>query len=387
MIGELQIPILLCLAALVSNLSVFISSVRFKYPIFISLKWISIALLFGNLFLIGVFKSQTEKEAYLAFHLFRCVIFFIPYLFLKMSHTLSGRSQSTLLMKISLAITFIYLLLINIDYFLGQSFLILGWNQYDWGFWPILHLRAKILIGFGFFLPFFISLYLLVSPKEEVENDFTVFSYLLLVWWIGFAFNFLALYGVPIFPFGMVIDTIISAFFSLLLTKNWSQHKIHYITEFLSLFGTTILGFILLQWTLNSNPSVQYLISFIIGMAFLYFLFQLIQKFNAKANAFHNQNHDGLIGGNAFQEKTNVSQITAKMNSYQLTKKEIEIVEMMIRGFSKKQIRFYLDISDGTFRNHLSNLYSKTIDRESPNTTGDKFQRFLYFLSKTISKS
>ncbi|TGL19909.1 DNA-binding response regulator [Leptospira yanagawae] len=387
MIGELQIPILLSFAALVSNLSVFISSAKIKYPIFVSLRWISITLILGNLFLIGVFKSETEKEAYLAFHLFRCVIFCIPYLFLKMSHKLSGRSQSTILINVTLIITLIYLLLINIDYILDQSFLILGWIHYDWGYWPILQLRAKILIGIGFFLPFFISLYLLVRPKEVIEKDFSIFSYLLLVWWIGFAFNFLALYGVAIFPFGMAIDTIISTIFSILLTKNWNQHKFHYFTEFLSMFGTTILCFIFLQWTLNSNPSIQYFISFIIGMVFFYFLFQLIQKFNSKSISFDFKSHEGLIGGNAFQENTNASQIISKLNSYQLTKKEIEITQMMIRGFSKKQIRFYLDISDGTFRNHLSSMYSKTIDSESPNTTGDKFQRFLYFLSKTISNS
>jgi FixJ family two-component response regulator len=93
-------------------------------------------------------------------------------------------------------------------------------------------------------------------------------------------------------------------------------------------------------------------------------------------------NRDIDLKNGTFQFEFDTTKLKQKLNYYDVTKKEIQIAEMITRGFSKKQIRFYLDITDGTFRNHLSNLYAKTIDLESPQTTGDKFQRLIYFLTK-----
>lgn len=387
MLGELPIPVLLCLAALLSNVSVFISSLRKKHKIFVSLKWISFILIFGNLFLIGVFTANTETKAYFFFHLFRCVIFFIPYLFLRLSHPLSGRNQATLLNKITFFITIGYILLINIDYSFTQSFLISGWIRYDWGYWPILFLRAKVLIGIGFLIPFLISLYLLLQPKESSVKDFALFSYLLTLWWIGFAFNFLALYGVPIFPFGMAIDSIISIFFSLILLRDRNEKFSNLITELFSAIGGTIMCFLLIQWVLDTKPTIQYFATFCIGMIFLFFLFQLFQRVKGRKSFPNITEQTNHFMSEPFHNQRETTKLASFFESYQFTKKEIEIAEMILKGFSKKQIRFYLDISDGTFRNHLSSLYSKTIDVESPNTTGDKFQRFLYFLSKITSDS
>lgn len=387
MIGELPIPVLLSLAALLSNVSIFISSFRRKQTIFTSLRWISITLILGNFFLIRVFLAKSEIEAYFSFHLFRCVIFFIPYLFLRMAHLFSGRMQSTLINKITLIITVGFILLINVDYTFTDSFLISGWIQYDWGYWPILFLRAKVLIGLGFFIPFLISLSLLLQPKESLGKNFALFPYLLVLWWIGFGFNFLALYGVPIFPFGMAIDSLISIFFSLILSKDWNQNLFNFLAELLSAIGGTILCFLLIQWALDSKPTIQYFATFCIGMIFLFFLFHFFQRVKGK-NSFSNiPEKTNLFFGGSFQNQRETSKLISLFDRYQLTKKEIEIAEMILKGFSKKQIRFYLDISDGTFRNHLSSLYSKTIDVESPNIAGDKFQRFLYFLSNYISNS
>ncbi|TGM34803.1 helix-turn-helix transcriptional regulator [Leptospira biflexa] len=382
MIGDLQIPLLLSLAALVSNFSVLLLTLGKNFPILITIRFVSIVLILGNSFLIGTFLSGSEREAYVYFHLFRSVIFFIPYLFLKVTYNLTARKQNSRLLQIALLLTIFYVLIINIDYLRSESLLISGWNRNPWGFWPILHLRAKIFIGIGFFIPFLISLYLLLNPKETLEKENLNFSFLLVVWWIGFSCNFLALFGVNVFPFGMAIDTIISVLFSLLLTRYWRSHFFVLAIEFFSVLSCTILCFILIHWAMDFNFSIRYFGSFIIGMVFVFFLFHFFQFMKSKNSNPFLWNRDIDLKNGTFQFEFDTTKLKQKLNYYDVTKKEIQIAEMITRGFSKKQIRFYLDITDGTFRNHLSNLYAKTIDLESPQTTGDKFQRLIYFLTK-----
>ncbi|MBE6024229.1 MAG: response regulator transcription factor [Cellulosilyticum sp.] len=49
-----------------------------------------------------------------------------------------------------------------------------------------------------------------------------------------------------------------------------------------------------------------------------------------------------------------------EVNPYNLTEREIQIVEMIEEGFNNKQIAKALYISEGTVKNYVSNIYAKT---------------------------
>ena len=42
-----------------------------------------------------------------------------------------------------------------------------------------------------------------------------------------------------------------------------------------------------------------------------------------------------------------------------LSKRELEVLALLVRGVSNKEIAIKLDISDGTVRNHLTHIYRK----------------------------
>jgi DNA-binding CsgD family transcriptional regulator len=52
-----------------------------------------------------------------------------------------------------------------------------------------------------------------------------------------------------------------------------------------------------------------------------------------------------------------------KMSSYDLTKREREVVDLVVRGASTRQISRTLFISEHTVQEHLSNVFDKVGER------------------------
>jgi DNA-binding NarL/FixJ family response regulator len=50
---------------------------------------------------------------------------------------------------------------------------------------------------------------------------------------------------------------------------------------------------------------------------------------------------------------------SGKSNKYQLSSREIEVLQLLIKGFSAKMIATDLKISFDTARSHLKNIYQK----------------------------
>ena len=57
---------------------------------------------------------------------------------------------------------------------------------------------------------------------------------------------------------------------------------------------------------------------------------------------------------------------------------------MLLDGLDRNQMEKRLSVGSGTFRNHLTSIYSKTIDIEDPGAeqSRDKLQRLTVFLSR-----
>lgn len=47
------------------------------------------------------------------------------------------------------------------------------------------------------------------------------------------------------------------------------------------------------------------------------------------------------------------------LECYNLTERELKIVELILAGYTNGSIGEYLDISSNTVKNHISNIYKK----------------------------
>lgn len=58
-------------------------------------------------------------------------------------------------------------------------------------------------------------------------------------------------------------------------------------------------------------------------------------------------------------DKSNLTEEIKDLERYNLTKSEIEIVKLVARSFSNKEIAKKLSKSEGTVKDYLTNIYSK----------------------------
>lgn len=108
----------------------------------------------------------------------------------------------------------------------------------------------------------------------------------------------------------------------------------------------------LLIGPLTFNPLVQFADEFIIG-APLFFLFYNIIPIVWFRFIFVKYY---LGGETAYKNKENISSVTKK---YSITKRESEIITLILQGKSNKEIMDSLNLSLNTVRNHIYNVYQK----------------------------
>lgn len=69
-------------------------------------------------------------------------------------------------------------------------------------------------------------------------------------------------------------------------------------------------------------------------------------------------------------------------SNYGLTLTEIEITVYILRGNDRADILEIMDICEGTLKNHMKSIYSKTIelDHEQPTPDRGKLEKYIIFL-------
>ncbi|AYV56246.1 DNA-binding response regulator [Leptospira kmetyi] len=317
-----------------------------------------IVLAGGNLCVFFLFHSSSMESAYFSFHVFRHFIFFVPPLLLALSRILSGRKAKSPMLFSFMAIAIGLILLIELDYSSEKSFLIREWKFYAWGWYPVLELPARILVGSFFGIGFVLSLYLLLKPKE-IQGWI---PFLVICWWLGFATNLISFFGFNLFPIGMGIDSIVSIFVSVYLSRDRADSLFHKIAELfasasvaLGLGSISILFLETGKW--GESIQLRTILLSSIGSGAAWFTLRMFRK----------KQSPNVLDSNSLILKG-------------LTKQELRICELIAEGYTRKQIGFFLGIANGTFRNHLVNLYDKTIDREKDSGAKDKFQRLTVYL-------
>ncbi|MBM9499962.1 hypothetical protein JWG44_06825 [Leptospira sp. 201903071] len=349
------------ISAMLANLAAFFAIIRDRDPFGVYFRIFLLILAGGNFTIFLLLKSSSSDQASVFFHIFRHFIFFVPYLLLSLSRILSGRPVKSAMTYFVLTITIALLILIEFDFFANKSILIREWKLYDWGWFPILEIPARILVGGLFGICFLLSLILLLNPEETLLRGWI--PVLVFFWWLGLGTNFIPLFGINLLPLGMGVDSIVSVFVSVYLSRKEMDSIFHRIAEGLVCLSVALgLGSLsVLYLTRIESSRTQTVLLSLIGAAASWIV---LRFFRPAKNTLE------LLDFNSLSQRG-------------LTKQELRICELINEGYTRKQIGFFLGIADGTLRNHLVHLYDKTVDKEKESNGGkDKFQRLTVFLQK-----
>ncbi|MBM9545410.1 helix-turn-helix transcriptional regulator [Leptospira sp. 201903074] len=239
-----------------------------------------------------------------------------------------------------------------------------GFTLLSFGIAPLLTIFGGILGGSVHFFAIAVSLYFVLSPLEWIPFfDRKTFIIALCVWWFGLFSNFLPMYGFNFPPFHPVVDATLSVLLSIYLNRyNTSRPSLYsLIASILISLAVGLFVGILVLGILPTFPLKELATSVITTVTSLLF-FAYLLKTTLKDN------------------RPNLS-FSLSLENFSLSKQELRICELIAEGHSRSFIRLILNVSDGTLRNHLKNIYAKVLP-ESNSTSKDQLQRLTVFLSK-----
>ncbi|TGL87406.1 LuxR family transcriptional regulator [Leptospira congkakensis] len=319
-------------------------------------------------FTIGVQNAATaalcfapDETAGIAFWIFQCHSFFLlaPVLVALCSFCTGRR----LFNKATISIA-IYALVVDLLCSSIPKTIVYGFVKFSFGLAPMLTIFGGILGGSVHFFAITISLYFVLSPLEW--NSFfnrKTFILALCVWWFSLFSNFLPMYGFDFPPLHPVVDATISVLLSIYLNRyNASKPSIYSLIAsiLISLAVGLIIGILVLA-IIPVFTFRELIVSIVTTLTSLLF-FTYLLKSTLKDN------------------KPDLS-FSLPLENYSLSKQELRICELIAEGHSRSFIRLVLNVSDGTLRNHLKNIYAKVLP-ETNTTSKDQLQRLTVFLSK-----
>lgn len=241
---------------------------------------------------------------------------------------------------------------------------IIQFQRMNFGYAPILTLKGGVFASTVHVVAILVSLFLLWKPIQW--NSFfnrRVFVIAVLTWWAALFSNFLPMSGFSIPPLHPVVDGILSVLFAIYVNRfsagrpGFLRNLSHaLIAGAVGLLGASFLWPFLQQW--KSGPWVLSIVSTALGIA----AFSLLSWLETRDNS-------------------PVPGVRLDLDDFGLSKQELRICELIAEGHSRSFIRLVLNVSDGTLRNHLKNIYAKVLPE---NTSGskDQLQRLTVLLGK-----
>jgi len=324
---------------------------------------------FLNGFAALMLSASSEGDAWLYFHFMRHFVFLLPPVFLVFCAFLAGYQIPKTLISV-----FIYtcasIALFNFTFFYKVNWLILELKKFSWGYFPVANGGAKVLLGLQVLVNIPLGIYFLIWPQKRLRfvREYRMLAILYVLWWVGILLNLFPFLGLKSLPLGFVADATFAVLISAHLHK-YSFLRIRHKTWF------NISG-------IFSSLAIGIFISGI-GMEFLF-----PKSWLANGIVGIITSSLTLISYQAyFENRSKLVKLKSIFNllrsEYNLTKTEASICDLLFQEQSRKSIKTLLQISDGTFRNHLSHIYEKTISitENLDLVQKDKLQRLTIFLN------
>lgn len=312
---------------------------------------------------VGMLTAADALSAMRWLFTLRHFLFFFPTALLLLAAILSGRSTRHALILISFGAASMAIVAADATFFSGSTALVLGMRQYTFGFFPELSGRALAMLGVLFLGAFSVSIYWLLRPLRRLQ----FFSYPMLIllyalWWPGIMLNAIPLSGTGLYPLGSAVDAVVSLIVTAYLHRNettgdslWQRLILPAILVTVSMLVAGAGGLLMLQ-SLGMWAALP--VGLLMSLATL-LAYRSVQR--------------------PLAEKPALS-----LESITLSKQERRICELIHEGYARSDILIFLNIADGTLRNHLQKIYAKTIDANGRITSDekDKLQRLTVYLNR-----
>lgn len=356
------------------NLALFIQNSNRLNEINRILLPIYATLIFTNLISIWMFFADNPDIALFRLYVLRHFLFLLPFFLLQLTGYLTGRNHWNVVTKLFLGIVVLAVLFAEVTYWFNLNFLLIQEMKLrPWGYFPVLKPAARILLTVLFVGSWLISIYWFIKPIKRIDffsyNKLKVFF---ILWWASLMLNMIPLSGYNLYPLGNGFDSIASILFSTYIHKRrlgFSESLfLSRISEVcISLSAGIIMAFLSLSFVPGLNETIVVIIILFSGIVSLLYL-EYLKTADIELELHNKKTHKDLKIPN-------------------LSKQENRICELILEGYRRSDLLVFLNISDGTLRNHLSSIYSKTIANEkNPNENRDQFQRLTVYLHKN-SKS
>ncbi|MBL8020868.1 MAG: hypothetical protein JNM27_14455 [Leptospirales bacterium] len=322
-----------------------------------------------NLSLAFMLKSPDAEAGMFWLFILRHFLFFLPLCLLVLAAFLSGRKILNTFTALLFAYWLCFIVLADFTYLTDRGWFVREMHLHAWGYFPVLHPPGIALLSSGYLTCFAISIYWLARPIERIAGiSLPVVLIFYLVWWPGIMLNGFPLAGFEIPPFGNGIDAIVSLAFSASLHRKrsgfFTPGPLWVLSEMLASAAFGLLcGFlvlVLLPGAILTGPVITGLVMAAGSLVFLNWLRrEPVDQAKAK-------------------------DLTSILKPYDLSRQETRICELIAEGYSKRDVLVFLNIADGTLRNHLMSIYDKTIHKTSnvPESSRDKLQRLTVFLHR-----
>ncbi|PJZ52427.1 helix-turn-helix transcriptional regulator [Leptospira adleri] len=305
--------------------------------------------------------AAPNEEMGLAFWVFNCHSFFI------LSPVLVGMTSFCTGRRILNRFTiFVFVVALVFDFFCSSfpRLIITGFQSFQFGLAPLLSPLGGVL-GIGIHvLALCVSIYFFLKPVQwNVFFEKRFFVGVFLFWWFALFTNFVPLFGIDLPPLHPVADSALSVILSVYLNR--------YNVGKASLLRIT------------ANILISIAIGVTIGMFFWSF-FKFIpfhEIYVTAISALSACSFMAFLVFHSYKTEELVSVPNLNLDGYGLSKQEIRICELIEAGHSRTFIQLILNVSNGTLRNHLKNIYAKVLP-ESKSTSKDQLQRLTILLSK-----
>ncbi|TGN16928.1 LuxR family transcriptional regulator [Leptospira idonii] len=247
-----------------------------------------------------------------------------------------------------------------------QSFII-GSKMNSFGMGPLLSNQGAIigalpqLIGIG------TSIYMLLRPVQW--NDYfkrKFFTTAVILWWISLFANLITTSGADIPPLHPIADAIISVTLAIHLNRKsiGVPAPILFLSNLLiSVSCGIVIGTLVGPYCphLPSSEIFILAVSSLVSCAMLTFL---------------KQRQQSALGDDT-------TPLSISLKEFGLSRQEIRICELIQEGHSRSFIQLVLNVSNGTLRNHLKNIYGKVLPpKKEKDTSKDQLQRLTIFLAR-----
>lgn len=325
------------------------------------------------------------------FYLFcmRNFLFLTPPAFLWFALRVSGRG-----VRWVPALAFIYALgfmgLAAGTYLSGSRLLIEEMRLYAWGYFPYTAPLARILLGTlftGCLLPAFAAL---IRPRQfpedlrhRVARPRFWLPALFVGWWLSLLLAFLPLTGIDLFPPGSGMDAIVGLSIAVYLrgrgqARSATSRRQAFFASLAGMLASLSFGVFVTFFFLAFLLPAQAIATGLAGAITAFVALLAFQRWFVSIPA------GGASGtrqarSSGFDDRP----LFAKLQTdYGLTYQEATICAQLHEGVRRAAIVAKLGVTDGTFRNHLSEIYRKTVDEVEVPARGsrDKLQRLTVFL-------